>query len=764
MKEVKENIINSGIVKEMTASTSPIFQHFEDKMVDAIENFKYTNPKNGGVTLGYQAERISHPHTFMLKWSCRNLRKASYGGVNKGRFKAMLTAEFMTAPLFKLFLYNRAPIVELITTKSEIIDKKTLETLRMKSINNLNDGEKLFIRSKFFNNFETMSYYKDHYPHLISKITGLEKVVAAALLMLRDYDLKDSNIGVVKGIDEQGEESYTLVKIDHGVACVGSSVSRVSKVWELFWDIGYINKSTVLSFKAELLKEALDGMIEIAEKSDIFNILSNRMHILKDAGMDFSGRLSKYVTMKKVTELPRKYWYTASAISLPQYLTDEILNSIPVLKEFSKTLGVIAKSDLPENIKNRGWLVDNFILEIADQKGKIDGEDPMLWAMKHNIPLRPRVWFCPLIVSEPLRYAIDNKIKIEGEDALTWAIKHDYPTQEYPPCIRLALCEGLKIEGKDPLTWTIENNITIEGKHPVQFAIHKKMMIGMQEAARDAIEHNIKLEGEDALIYVIKNYRKTKELPSFIEMAIGQNLKIEGKDALVWTILNNIPIEEKPPLQWVKDKQRLIGGLDVETWYQIYQLNKDYFNNSHSNYYKTMKYFIVVYNYNLRTCEEHIMEAIFQMIPNASLAIKENIKNRYSYTDICGLLVDLDLNMMTDDKSKSDFIGIINYNILAKVKDMQVKNVLDILLKGLFNKNVPHLLNCVNACIIAEKETSSKNGYLISASTKMDFLAKQFHYAIENIEEIVKPVFDNIPSFKQRLIEQMASVVNQITL
>jgi len=353
-------------VKPISKANSGVpHKHFEDKRVATTSDF--TNPldKEAGLSTGYQANRISDSHKFMLKHGFRHEKDVISSKQSDDR--SDLISEFLMSLLYKRLLFDLAPIIELVNEEGESIEDPKTKVVTFKP-KETNTG--IYIRSKFFDNFQMLGNFSGHpdkrgfsinnSPQL-KLVEGFEKVIAACLI-LGEIDYHAGNVGI---ITNQGH--YTAVKIDHGKSAAidyGDERALREDMIKKFRSFEYLDNNTmILSFDAKKLKESIDEMLKIS-KDEVESLIGNRAHLLQKVGFDLS------------------------ADSVTKHVTD-LTNRISVMREFSRTLDIVGQSNAPEAIKNGGWVTDlgtRDPIEWAVLRGyTINGIDPIAWALSHEL-------------------------------------------------------------------------------------------------------------------------------------------------------------------------------------------------------------------------------------------------------------------------------------------------------------------------------------------------------------------------------------------
>ncbi|KLT21658.1 hypothetical protein wVul_1403 [Wolbachia endosymbiont of Armadillidium vulgare str. wVulC] len=274
-----------NISTEFKQKTQLLEKHFHDRTLQPMSEFKKVGEKEVGCSSGFQAEHQygeSDKATFMIKSVLNHtltkkekqsrleqFKKSFYEGSRKA---AKLEApylpdfvinklidllwqqvessicyddlniadfirEYVAGDLYKLFLYDRAPIVELVTN-NDLPEKRFVKNEAQSSeshekyekgeykfqdqskecIEQEKSQDKLHLRSKFLDKFITLMDPKEKGKNY-QDAKGFEKILAAQIL-LGESDIRPGNFGVIEKEyeDAKGEKvtEKLWAKIDHG--------------------------------------------------------------------------------------------------------------------------------------------------------------------------------------------------------------------------------------------------------------------------------------------------------------------------------------------------------------------------------------------------------------------------------------------------------------------------------------------------------------------------------------------------------------------
>lgn len=176
--------------------------------------------------------------------------------------------EFVTAPLYRRTLYDRAPIIEGV--KSSVPNQ-------------------VCFRSKFLRDFQTLYDFVGKENRDYSKlknVEGMEKAFAA-MWVWGEIDMHWSNVGVME--QGKGSNKWVVAKIDHGKSAnqffsyPGNALENLA--W-LYDQIGYYGK---IPLKVDKLKNALDEIIYKISDEELETLIKSRIGQLKDMGVNITN-------------------------------------------------------------------------------------------------------------------------------------------------------------------------------------------------------------------------------------------------------------------------------------------------------------------------------------------------------------------------------------------------------------------------------------------------------------------------------------------
>ncbi len=191
---------NNNLKKSLESMTPKSANDFVDAQKQLDDSSKFG---------GYVAKDSETEKSHMIKLATSGLASPFK---RDGELQNELVNEYMSAPIYKTLLGDKAPNVHLVSTSDSNEEEKKSK------------ANKIAISSEFLDDFQTFKEFSEGFSdrkEAMKAINGVEDVVAAAQLV-GDEDINEGNLGVVteNKIDENGQEKtyYTAAKIDHGKA------------------------------------------------------------------------------------------------------------------------------------------------------------------------------------------------------------------------------------------------------------------------------------------------------------------------------------------------------------------------------------------------------------------------------------------------------------------------------------------------------------------------------------------------------------------
>ena len=303
--------------------------------------------KESGVTRGFTKEIDLGPYkgTYMFKRIPRSIREqqdttetpegvstatssdencsVTTQDVNRGN----AVVEFVFSGIFKQVLGEQAPIIRLV----------------------IDEQNKLFLTSKFLNDFSHIDQFTKEHPDLTKDIQGLEKVVITSLYR-GDSDLNTGNVGITMSAG-----ACKAAKINHGSAGIIDKDQDFAQGIKLH----YLKRiyASELNFNLQAAREATQEILAHTDSHQ--EISQDAINQLKDHGV--------------------KPEYTSTLTFETQELdfTDYLATRRQKLKEFDEKLSIIDRIEHPDP----NWKTTTKWLEAAD--------NPLKFAEEKGFNLRP---------------------------------------------------------------------------------------------------------------------------------------------------------------------------------------------------------------------------------------------------------------------------------------------------------------------------------------------------------------------------------------
>lgn len=296
--------------------------------------------------------------------------------------------EFVTAPLYNITLYNRAPMIAEVQVTQEQVGLGSKFLPNFKSIYEFcktdDNDDDLF--------GSALDYSK------LTKATGMEKVFAS-ILAWGETDEHYENIGVML-IDktENKPEELVFAKIDHGRSATiffKNTNAAFEKLVGSYATNGYQNH---IPLKASKLKESLYQITLISDE-EIARLVKSRIYQLKQTGFNIKDVSFKF--KERNGELLSEVKF-ANFDELDNYYISHYIQQMTIMREVCRNLDIIAKISDPHDAfndritwNNGGWL------------SSIKGANPLVWAIKNNKQIENK---------DPILWAIENSANINLDD------------------------------------------------------------------------------------------------------------------------------------------------------------------------------------------------------------------------------------------------------------------------------------------------------------------------------------------------------------
>lgn len=272
------------------------------------------------------------------------------------------------------------------TPEGEVKEEVFKKYIKKRMARFANSGEEKFhIRSKFFQDFVTLQEVE------IEKrknVKGFGKVLAASF-MFGEKDLSQANLGVVPG-DNEGE--LTMVKIDHGRS--GMFDMHLGDAMTYIGDFADFISFGDLKFDEQEFHESLNQMSQIQD-NEIKNFVDKAVGDLKSIG---------------VSEIVNEDSIDVDLDIYREEITEKIIKQKENAKLLCEQMDILSKcepkADIVEYLRMGN---PNALDYVIDKRLKIDGKDPVLWAIDQD----PIIKIKGLL---PLEYAKKNDYEIQMQD------------------------------------------------------------------------------------------------------------------------------------------------------------------------------------------------------------------------------------------------------------------------------------------------------------------------------------------------------------
>lgn len=327
-------------VTEKDSITKEIGRHFEDRMVASESAFQYYGCKPSGLSSGCIVRKHSDDYLFLVKDTVpltkptagqKVLGNLGFYFVNEFSGAVSLINEFVTGPLYKRILYNRAPIIALVESGHPC---------------------SMHVRSRFLNHFKTAYEVMGvdtckYQPTRLKDAQGAEKLFVAMLFVGENDGMNLKNFGVMEVNDEAGKTIKVFAKIDHGE----SGIRFFSKINEMMGRLVQVCHHYQLGcqfvFAISKFKEAVDEVLKITDK-ELETLIMARVHELKRMNVDVKGlSFGTWVEPVSFTDVRE----------LEQYYTKKYIVHKKTFTNLNKLLSIIEKvAPTSPEWQNGQWL------------------------------------------------------------------------------------------------------------------------------------------------------------------------------------------------------------------------------------------------------------------------------------------------------------------------------------------------------------------------------------------------------------------------
>ncbi|RDD35374.1 hypothetical protein Wcon_00439 [Wolbachia endosymbiont of Cylisticus convexus] len=566
-------------------------KHFHDRTLQPMSEFKKVGEKEAGCSSGFQAEHEygeSDKATFMIKSvlnhtltekeKCSRLaqfKKSFYEGSRKATklenpyFSddevnnlinpfwwliesnicyddlniADFIREYVAGDLYKLFLHDRAPIVELVTN-NDLPEKRFVKNEAQSSeshekyekgeykfqdqskecIEQEKSQDKLHLRSKFLDKFITLMDPKEKGKNY-QDAKGFEKILAAQILLGEADIMQLENFGIIEKEYEnaKGEKvkEKLWAKIDHGrslYSCVNHWNQILLCDFKTLCGIEVDYKGLALELSSYVKtisenEELINGLID-KKASNLNQLLNSEMQFT----LKYISSNNPAIFCKEVFSYSSKSkeFVSDKGNSLGGYFKQRLKSQVQTMREYSEISHVIsAISNDFEDIINvsREFFVSqckNPLIWAIKTGKKLDGKDPIIWAVDNGKKLdgrNPIIWAIEtgkkLDDKAPIIWAIETGKKLDDKDPIIWAVETGKKLDDKAPII-WAIETGKKIDDKDPIIWAADTGKKIDGRNPIIWAIDTGEKIEGKKPGKCAAEHGFLINGKNPETFASK--------------------------------------------------------------------------------------------------------------------------------------------------------------------------------------------------------------------------------------------------------------------
>jgi len=160
-------------------------------------------------------------------------------------------------------------------------------------------------------------------------------------------------------------------------------------------------------------------------------------------------------------------------------------------------------------------------------------------------------------------------VKMDGKHPIVYAAENNCTVGGMPP-IEYALKNNIKIDKKSPIFYAAKEGITIKGQDPILYAYKSNIKIDDSNAA-DAYEfaarNGFKVDHQDAILYLKSKNRKIDGLNP-IDYAIKNGIKIDGKDPIIYLKIHNEKIGILDPIDYAIKNGIKINDSDLIKYHE----------------------------------------------------------------------------------------------------------------------------------------------------------------------------------------------------
>ncbi|WP_264682938.1 MULTISPECIES: hypothetical protein [unclassified Wolbachia] len=422
----------------------------EEEKQSKLEQFKKSFYKGSRKAANYKGSRKAAElqDSYLLDFVIDNMIHSSWQNVESNICYddlniADFIREYVAGDLYKLFLYDRAPIVELVTNND--LPKERFangnDQFKERIEQEKNQGQ-LHLRSKFLDKFTTLMDLQEKGKNY-QDAKGFEKILAAQILLGEADTIQPENFGVIEKEYEnaKGEKvkEKLWAKIDHGRSlyyCVNHCSQILLRNLEALYGIKVDYKKLALELSAYVRtisenEELIDRLID-KKASSLNQLLNPKMKFtLRYISSNMPAVFCKEVFSYSAES---KGFVSDKGNSLGSYFKQRLKSQIQTMREYSEVLHVT--SAIGSDFKD--------IIDLSREFFMSQCKNPLIWAIETDKKLDDK---------HPIIWAVETDKKLDDKHPIIWAVDN-----------------GKKIEGKKPGKCAAEHGFLINGKNPEIFA------------------------------------------------------------------------------------------------------------------------------------------------------------------------------------------------------------------------------------------------------------------------------------------------------
>lgn len=295
---------------------NPIARHHQDRAPLLQHAYRIHSHKEIGVQAGFIVQRKTDDSFFVMKqYTHRN------GAVKNDT--ACYFNEYIAAPLYRRVLYNRAPIVELVSSGTH----------------HSAPPETGVLTSKYLHRFTILPKCKKD---SLANSVGLEKVLVAQWL-LGESDYNPGNIGLMKEQDSTGAWTTVFAKIDHGLSMTQQYTTPDACFQQLRAQKFLFDYLKKLPVQLDKIRECCEHVASISD-DEIQTLIANRVAILKKSGIRLTKVRFNYSIDKQI-----HYRFFQSWDALQEFYINMIITNRDTLQNLAQWIAHSSHS-LPQDL------------------------------------------------------------------------------------------------------------------------------------------------------------------------------------------------------------------------------------------------------------------------------------------------------------------------------------------------------------------------------------------------------------------------------